>query len=141
MPQITPDLVIPDQELWFTASRSPGPGGQNVNKVNSRVTLWFDLAASPSLSEPQKVRIQQRLATRINKEGTLWLVAYAERSQHANREAVLARFAALLRDALTEDTPRRKTRVPSSSRRKRLEAKKHRSALKQKSRRPVHSDD
>lgn len=141
MPWITGTLTIPDQELWFTVSRSPGPGGQSVNKVNSRVTLWFDLAASPALSDEQKARVRQRLATRINKEGRLWLVAYAERSQHANKEAVLSRFATLLSNALVEDKPRHQTKVPPSSRRKRLAAKKHRSTLKQKSRSTVTDDD
>lgn len=141
MLKITPSLFIPEQELWFTVSRSPGPGGQNVNKVNSRVTLWFDLAASPSLSDQQKAQIRQRLATRINKEDRLWLVAYAERSQHANKEAVLSRFVTLLSNALAEDKPRHQTKVPYSSRRKRLNAKKHRSTLKQKSRRSVTDEE
>jgi len=141
MPQITPLITIPDQELWFTVSRSPGPGGQNVNKVNSRVTLWFDLAGSPSLSETDKAMIQSRLATRINKWGRLWVTAYAERSQHANREMAEARFILLLQEALHQDAPRRQTRVPASSRRQRLAAKKHRAAIKQQSRRPVRPDE
>lgn len=141
MPIINAALFIPDQEIWFTASRSSGPGGQNVNKVNSRITLWFDLETSPSLSDEQKSRIRQRLSTRINKEGKLWLVAYADRSQHANKEEALSRFAALLNNALAEEKPRHKTKVPSSSRRKRLDAKKRRSVLKQKTRRTVTSDD
>jgi len=141
MPQITPTLFIPDHELDFTFSRSPGPGGQHVNKVNSRVTLWFNLTASPSLSEGQKARLRQRLATRINKEGRLWLVAFASRSQHANREAACLRFAALLQGALAEDKPRHDTKVPRASRQKRLNAKKHRAAIKQGSRRKVQADD
>ncbi len=141
MPRITPDLTIPDHELGFTFSRSPGPGGQHVNKVNSRVTLWFDLEASPSLSDGQKARLRERLATRINKQGRLWLVVFASRSQHANREAALARFATLLQDALAEDKPRFDTKVPRASRQKRLNAKKHRATLKQQSRRKVQAED
>ena len=141
MPQIRPDLNIPDQELSFTFSRSSGPGGQHVNKVNSRVTLWFDLEASPSLSDRQKARLRQRLATRINKEGRLWLVAFASRSQHANREAALVRFANLLSDALDEDRPRFATKIPRASRQNRLDAKKHRANIKGQSRRKVHSED
>lgn len=141
MPIINENLTIPDQELWFTASRSPGPGGQNVNKVNSRVTLWFDLAASSSVSDEQKNRIREQLTTRINKEGRLWVVAYAERSQHANKEEALRRFADLLNSALAKDKPRHKTKVPASSRRKRLNTKKHRSALKQKSRSTITPDE
>lgn len=141
MPQITSGLNIPDQELSFTFSRSSGPGGQHVNKVNSRVTLWFDLEASPSLSDRQKTRLRQRLATRINKEGRLWLVAFASRSQHANREAALIRFANLLADGLAEDRPRFETKVPRASRQNRLDAKKHRATIKGQSRRKVQSDD
>lgn len=141
MPHITPSLTIPEQELSYSYSRSPGPGGQHVNKVNSRVTLWFDLDASPSLSAPQKARLHQRLATRINKEGRLWLVVFASRSQHANREAALSRFAALLQEALAEDTPRQPTKIPKASRRQRLSDKKHRATLKQQSRRRVHNED
>lgn len=141
MPRITEGLSIPDQELSFTFSRSSGPGGQHVNKVNSRVTLWFDLEASQSLSDRQKARLRQGLATRINKEGRLWLVAFASRSQHANREAALVRFANLLREALTEDKPRFDTKVPRASRQARLTAKKHRANIKGQSRRKVESDD
>ena len=130
MPLINAHLSIPDQELSFAYSRSPGPGGQHVNKVNSRVTLWFDIDASPSLSERQKERLRARLATRINKQGRLWLVAFAERSQHANREAAIVRFATLLRMALREERPRLATKVPRASRLRRLETKKHRAALK-----------
>jgi len=141
MPRITEGLAIPDQELSFTFSRSSGPGGQHVNKVNSRVTLWFDLEASPSLSDRQKARLRQRLATRINKEGRLWLVAFASRSQHANREAALLRFANLLREALAEDRPRFETKIPRASRQNRLDAKKHRANIKGQSRRKVEPDD
>lgn len=141
MPQITPDLCIPESELSFTFSRSSGPGGQHVNKVSSRVTLWFDLMASPSLSSHHKALLQQRLATRINKEGRLWLVAFASRSQHANREAALVRFANLLRDALAENRPRRDTKVPRTSRQQRLDAKRHRAAIKGQSRRKVEAED
>ena len=141
MPPITPALTIPDREISFSYSRSPGPGGQHVNKVNSRVTLWFDLDASPSLSDRQKARLRERLATRINKQGRLWLVAFAERSQHANREAVLSRFATLLGNALAEERPRFETKVPKASRQRRLAAKKHRATLKQQSRRKVQGDD
>ncbi|MDD5760090.1 MAG: alternative ribosome rescue aminoacyl-tRNA hydrolase ArfB [Desulfobulbaceae bacterium] len=141
MPQITAHLTIPDHELSFTFSRSSGPGGQHVNKVNSRVTLWFDLHASPSLSGQQKSLLHQRLATRINKEGKLWLVVFASRSQHANREAAVIRFATLLREALSEDKARLDTKIPRSSRQKRLNAKKHRAIIKGQSRGKVQSED
>jgi ribosome-associated protein len=141
MPRINDHLTIPDQELGFTFSRSPGPGGQHVNKVNSRVTLWFDVNASPSLTDREKERLHQRLSTRINKEGRLWLVVFASRSQHANREAALLRFADLLREALAEETPRRETKIPKASKQRRLTDKKHRATIKKQSRRKVGADD
>ena len=141
MPQINPELTIPDHELSFTFSRSPGPGGQHVNKVNSRVTLWFDLASSPSLSDGQKARLRQRLATRINRDGRLWLVAFASRSQHANRESACLRFASLLAEALSEERPRRPTKVPRAARQNRLDAKRHRATIKGQSRRKVSGDE
>ncbi len=141
MPLIHPRLTIPEQEIHFTFSRSPGPGGQHVNKVNSRVTLWFDVDGSPTLSELEKVRLHQRLSTRINKEGRLWLVAFASRSQHANRESALLRFASLLREAFTDEQPRLATKVPKASKRRRLAAKKHRATLKQQSRGKVTAEE
>lgn len=141
MPQITPSLTIADHEFSFTFSRSSGPGGQHVNKVNSRVTLWFDVEASPSLSNQQKSLLYQRLSTRINKEAKLWLVVFASRSQHANREAAVLRFATLLREALSEEKARFDTKIPRASRQKRLDAKKHRATIKGQSRGKVQVDD
>jgi ribosome-associated protein len=130
-------LSIPGEELTFTASRSGGPGGQNINKVSTRVTLWFDVAGSPSLPEAVKARILDKLATRINKEGKLFLTARESRSQADNRELARQRFALLLWVALQQPRPRRKTGVPRAVDRERLERKKHRSRLKkQRSGRP-----
>jgi ribosome-associated protein len=123
-------LSIPEEELTFTASRSSGPGGQNVNKVSTRVTLWFDVAGSPSLSEADKNRLLDRLAARINKEGRLYLTARESRSQAHNRELARQRFIGLLREALYQPRQRKKTAVPQKVARERLEAKKHRSRLK-----------
>ena len=75
MIQINQQLAIADDELSFSASRSSGPGGQNVNKVNTRVTLWFDVAGSPSLSADQKQALLARLANRITREGMLQVVS------------------------------------------------------------------
>ncbi|HMC82356.1 MAG TPA: aminoacyl-tRNA hydrolase [Candidatus Polarisedimenticolia bacterium] len=87
MIEIRDGLAIREEELRFTASRSGGPGGQNVNKVSTRVTLWFDVAGSPSLTAEQRSLIRSRLATRISKEGVLRVVSQQTRSQAANREA------------------------------------------------------
>ena len=138
---ITPSVCIPLSELSFTFSRSSGSGGQHVNKVNSRVTLWFDVAASGSLTSDQKQLIRQRLAGRINNRGVLRLDADRRRSQGANREDVLNRFASLLRDALHVDKARRKTKPSQGAKKRRLQAKKHRSRLKKQRGRKNYSNE
>ena len=92
---ITDDLAIPDEEVSFTTSRSGGPGGQNVNKLETRVTVRFDVARSPSLSEQQRQRLLERLATRITREGVLHVTSQKHRTQGENREAAAARLCSL----------------------------------------------
>ena len=130
MVRLTDKIEIPDAELAFTTSRSSGPGGQNVNKVDTRVTLLFDLAASPSLSPEQKELVRARLAGRINKVGVLRVVSQRHRTQSANRDAVVARFAELLRDALVEERERRPPSPPAALNERRLEEKRHRKRVK-----------
>ncbi len=136
---ISDDIIIPEDELTFTASRSSGPGGQNVNKVSTRMTLCFDLDNSPSFSEDQKTRIREQLATRITKTGVLRVTSQKHRSQTANRDMAIERFIALINDALTETPPRRPTRMSRQARRQRLADKKHRGRIKQ-NRGPVDPD-
>ncbi len=136
MLKITPSLNIPLSELFFTFSRSSGPGGQHVNKVNSRVTLWFNLWQSPSLSEAQKNTLSQKLAGHINRHGQLWLVSDRHRMQMANRQDVLLKFCDLLRDGLKIKPRRKKTKVTRAARERRLRLKKDRGHLKIKRRRP-----
>ena len=128
---ITEKLSIPLNDLRFTFSRSGGPGGQNVNKVNSRVTLWFDVANSPSLLDHQKELIRDRLPTRINKDGVLRVVSQKHRTQASNREEAVKRFVSLLGESLQEALPRRKRAVSMTARERRLDEKKHRSRIKQ----------
>ena len=127
---ILPGLSIPGDEIVYTASRSGGPGGQHVNKVSSRITLTFDVAASRALSAEQKRRIRTKLSTRINSEGVLRVIARASRSQAVNRDAAEERFAELLRRALATRKRREKTVVPLSKRRDRLEEKRHHAQIK-----------
>jgi ribosome-associated protein len=134
---ITEALSIPDEEVAFTTSRSGGPGGQNVNKLETRVTLRFDLGGSPSLSEGQKALLRQRLATRITKEGVFHVTAQRHRTQAANREAAIERFSELLRENLREEPPRKKTRPSRAAKARRLEEKRRRSQRKRERAAPI----
>ena len=131
MIQIIDDVQIPENEITFTASRSGGPGGQNVNKVSSKVMLAFDVVNSIALSEEQKRKIAGRLATRINREGILQVVSQRTRSQELNRADALARFSDLLRRALTPQRARIKTRISRAAKRRRVDEKKKRGLTKQ----------
>jgi ribosome-associated protein len=137
---VSPQLTLPDREVSFETSTSSGPGGQNVNKVETRVTLLFDLEASDSLDPEQKERIRERLATRINKAGVLRVVSQKHRSQSANRQAATERFAALLAEALEETPPRKKTRPTRAARRRRLQKKRRRGEIKKLRKPPRHED-
>lgn len=127
---ILPGIAIPESELRFVASRSGGPGGQNVNKVSSRITLLFDPGASTALDDAQKEKIARRLATRINAEGILQVSSQKHREQGMNRGAALERFVELLRDALTDAPPRKRTRIPRVAKQRRLEQKRKRGEVK-----------
>ena len=137
---ITNQLSIPEDELSFAASRSSGPGGQNVNKVETRITLRFSVDASKALDDEQKARIHEQLATRISKAGTLLVHAQKHRTQNANRELARERFVELLRGALERQQERRPTRVPRGVVKRRLEKKRRRSQ-KKRNRRRVSVDD
>jgi ribosome-associated protein len=115
-------LAIPEEDLSFLTSRSSGPGGQNVNKLETRVTVRFELASS-SLTDDQRARLRERLATRITRAGALQVTAQRHRTQAANREAAIARLLELLREALAEAAPRRPTRISRAARARRLQAK------------------
>jgi len=121
---IQQNLVLQDEELTFVASPSSGPGGQNVNKVSTRVTLLFDLVHSPSLTEYQRSRLQEKLANRINEEGFLRVICQVHRTQKANKDEVLMRFVRILQEALKEKPKRLKTKVPYRAVAERLETKK-----------------
>ncbi len=123
-------VPIPESELAFQASRSSGPGGQNVNKLNTRIVVRFNVLRSTSLSEEQKRQVLGRLATRVDKEGVLHVASQKHRSQEANRRAAVERLQELVREALTAQPVRQKTRVPAAARQRRLREKKQRSTRK-----------
>jgi ribosome-associated protein len=128
--KITERLFIPEDELSFTASRSSGAGGQNVNKVSTRITLWFDVFKSSSLSNEEKQRILIKYPTRTNKAGLLWINAQQTRSQAGNRALALQRFIELLAQALVQPRSRKKTRIPRWVQEERIADKKKRSRVK-----------
>ncbi len=138
---VTPQISIPEQELQFHASRSSGPGGQNVNKVNTRVTLHFDVRRSPSLTAAQKSLIGRKLKTRINKEGVLYLYAQRAASQALNRADALDKFCRLLHEALTPRKIRKATRISQRSIENRLDQKKRRGRVKQSRNQPARGDE
>ena len=130
-------LRIPLSELRFSFARSPGPGGQHVNKVNTRVELRFDLAASPSLPEQLRRRALARLEGRLNRAGQLVVGSSRHRSQSRNRQDCVERFRALLAEALRPPAPRRRrTRPGRAAIARRREAKKHQSRKKSLRKRP-----
>lgn len=130
MIELRSNISIPEASLEFRFSRSSGPGGQNVNKLNTRVAVFFDVANCDSLSDWQKKRILTRLATRSNKAGVLRVVCQKYRTQKANKRTVIDRLAQLLTEALTAKPIRKKTKLPLSAKIRRLEEKKHKSQLK-----------
>ena len=130
MIRINSKIEISESDLVFKASRSSGPGGQNVNKVNTRVTLFFDVANCRTLSDAQKRRILTRLASRSDKKGVVRVVSQKFRTQRANRIAATERLRQLLAEALKRPRIRKKTYIPRSAHEKRLEEKKRRGALK-----------
>ena len=138
---INPRLVIPSKELKWRFSRSSGPGGQGINKTDSRVELIFDINRSSVIGTFHKQRLLEKLESRfIN--GCIIVVAAEERSQYQNRQLALARLKELLREGLKPPTKSRKATKPTrASQKRRIDAKRHRSALKQKREGKPSTDD
>lgn len=119
-------------ELSYRTSRSSGPGGQNVNKVESKVELLWDVANSPSLSDYHKSLVFNRLASHVGADGVLRLISQESRSQHQNRATAVTRLVTLLQAALKPVRVRRATRPTHGSKQRRLEGKSIRSEVKQR---------
>ncbi len=130
MIRINSRLSIPNSEISFRFSGASKPGGQHVNRSNTRATLLFDIESSGSLSSGQKKRIEIKLGDRINKEGIMQVSSQEYRSQRRNRIEAMKKFAGLLRRALERSPRRIPTRRTGSSEKKRLEKKKRRGRKK-----------
>ncbi len=130
MHQVTDTISIDDAELIESFVRSSGPGGQNVNKVSSAVQLRFDVRGSPSLPNDVAVRLMRLAGSRLTKDGVIVILAQNHRAQERNRADARERLFELIQQAAVRPVPRRATKVPKAQKRKRVEGKKHRSAIK-----------
>jgi ribosome-associated protein len=128
--RITAGLSLDPAEIEETFVRSAGPGGQHVNKTSTAVQLRFDVRGSASLPDAVRRRLERLAGHRLTRDGVLVLVAQGERSQKRNREEALARLVALVRAAARPPTPRKPTRPPRASKRRRLDDKKRHGSLK-----------
>jgi len=137
--QITASVRVPVSELHFRTSRSSGPGGQNVNKLETRVELLFDVARSPSFSDEQRHRILQNLASRIDGDGVLHISSQRSRSQWENKQGTIEKLVSLLREALKVRRKRIKTAPTRGSNETRVQRKKKHSQKKKL--RKVHLGD
>lgn len=134
--EVTPDLWIPRDELVWKMSTSSGPGGQNVNRVRTRVVLSFNVLTSKSLTDEQRSRIVGRLSARIDRNGNLRVRAQKHRTQSRNRAEAIARLVSVLRDALREQPARKPTSLPRAADERRLGEKHRRSELKERRGKP-----
>jgi ribosome-associated protein len=128
--EIAPGIRAADGAIRFQYSRGSGPGGQNVNKVNTRAELWLGITKIVGLSHAALNRLRTLAASRLTVADELHLVSEIHRSQEANRKEVLDRLRQLVQQARVEPKPRRKTRPTAASRRRRLDSKRHRSEIK-----------
>jgi ribosome-associated protein len=130
MIKINNSLSIPEDELIITASRSSGPGGQNVNKVSTKVTLRFNINKTACITDEQKGRVRSRLKNIINKKGCIVLHEESRRSQAANRMRIIEKFSALMARALVAPKKRVPTVVSRAQKSRRREEKKLHSRIK-----------
>jgi ribosome-associated protein len=127
---ITPSIHLDEREIQLIFTRSPGPGGQNVNKVSSAVQLRFDVLNSPSVPEDVRQRLMRLAGKRLTREGILIIEASQYRTQEQNRQAAVDRLVRLIRQASLPPRPRLKTRPSRAAVQRRLEAKRKRSEIK-----------
>lgn len=138
--QVKPGVIIPEREVWFTASKSGGPGGQHVNTTSSRITLHWYPGSSAAFTPDQRRRVMKALANRLTAGGELLLHCSDHRSQLRNRGEATIRLAELVRSALIVRKKRRKTRPSRGAVERRLKSK-HAHSDKKRARKKVGSDD
>jgi ribosome-associated protein len=138
--EVTPTLRIPRAELEYRATRAGGPGGQHVNTSSTRIELVWDVVHSAAPSDAQRALLLERLASRLDGEGKLRLVAVGSRSQLRNREEATDRLRRVVADALRVRRSRRATRVPKAVKLRRVAEKRRRGELK-RNRGPIRGDD
>ena len=131
MIRISAAIAIDEREVEESFLRSPGPGGQNVNKLETAVQLRFDVRRSPSLPEPVRRRLELLAGQRLTKDGVLILSARSHRTRERNRAEALEKLVELIRRAAVAPRPRRPTKPTKASKERRLETKERRARNKQ----------
>jgi ribosome-associated protein len=127
---VTPRVTIPGDELAIAFARSGGPGGQNVNKVASKVELRWNPVTSAALSDDERAWLLERLRSRLTGDGTLIVTSTATRDQLKNRDDATSKLALIVRAALARPKPRKPTKVSRGAKRRRVADKRHHSEIK-----------
>lgn len=133
-------IIIPDSELEITTSRAGGPGGQHVNKTDSRITVRWNIKASVALTDEQKERILEKLQSRVTDDGDLIVHNSESRSQGQNKKNALINLAAIIRNALHVAKKRIATKIPKALKEARLKTKAIRSTTKKMRSKPIRID-
>jgi len=128
--ELAPGISVPASALRFHFARSSGPGGQNVNKVNTKAQLWIAPTAIAGLTDRAMQRLKTLAGRRLTIAGEIHITADTERTQESNRQAVLERLSELVKQAMAEPKPRRKTKPSRASKQRRLDGKKIRGQIK-----------
>lgn len=127
---VTPRVIIPGDELAIAFARSGGPGGQNVNKVASKVELRWNPTTSAALGDDDRAWLVQQLRSRLTSDGTLIVTSTATRDQGKNRDDATSKLALIVRTALARPKPRKATRPSRSAKRRRVADKRHHAEIK-----------
>src|SRR5436305_1444781 len=128
--ELAPGIFAPESAIHLQYSRSSGPGGQNVNKVNTKAEIWVAASAITGLTPAARERLIQFAGKRLTSSGEIHVASDTQRTQEANRQQVLDRLRELLREAMHEPKKRRKTKPSKAAKRRRIEGKRHRGEIK-----------